>query len=135
MNKNLTNKLDPILALLAFVLLFLTRKEVLPNFIYSIIAGIIALYFFPIKFLLIKKQGSEDSKALKVFSYLTLAGLLDLSIIYLFASPDGIFRTLLSIISIINVGFAYYYLAKGKDLNMSILHFSFCFLSSASIFI
>jgi hypothetical protein len=134
MKKKLTNKIDPILALITFILLFLAQKGVLPNPIYYIVACLIAFYFFPIKIILQKVFIEEGSKVLTIFSFLTVAAVIDFSIIYLFVSSDGMLATVFGLVSIINIGFAYFYIFRGRNLNLAILHLSISFVSGAALF-
>lgn len=134
MRKTIVKFFDPLLAILAFVLLFLVKKELMSTFIYVFIAGAIALYFFPVKLFIINKNLDANVPPSRIISLLIVAALIDLSIVYLYVNSGSFLSIMFSIISLINIGLAFFYLIK-KNTTYSILHFSFCFLVAGALYV
>ena len=73
----------------------------------------------------------ERLRIISIFSSLLIYFLLGLSVVLLFIPEDTFFRNLMVVVSIINIGLAYFYLFQKKNIYLFAVQISFALLSFA----
>ena len=103
---------DYIFLIILAVLNFLSTKEVIPNYVYLLIALLGSFYFFPIKLFLDKSlfTGPMKRKVIKVFSYFIISSIIVFSAL-LFYTDDGnnFIRTTLFVYGMLNLILLFYF--------------------------
>lgn len=133
--KTLYKTIDPLIGLGIGVLYYLTYGEHIPNFIYSFIAIIFALYFFPVKlFLFNQKETEQKWSFIHALSDPVISLLFALSILSLFTPEgDNMFRNIIAIAAIINGLLMWYHYFAGSSKYFVATHFCLGFLSAGMV--
>lgn len=112
-NKNKLSLIDYFVTSLVIILLFITKKGVIPVYIYGLFITLIAFYFFPIKLLVESKQ-----KTTKRLRTLTVVNGVIFSLILVFSLlrayvPDGVFAKNFSVfLGFTNFGIIFFWYIK-----------------------
>lgn len=126
------NKIDYLLTVISYVFLFITTKEILPLYIYSLFALAISLYFFPARLIMnLKENISKENKINLIVTGLIFSLLLIFSILNLYIPNDTFFKYTIYTLSFINFGFIIFYYMKHNQ--FLLLNFIFGFVASLMI--
>lgn len=120
MNSNAIFKKDYIAILLISVLYFLMMKNALPATVYLIIAIIVSLYFFPLKFFLKVStvRVSKKKTFIGALSYYITGNIIALSALVSFQDGPGFINTTIIIYGIINFALLiYFYMTENISYN------------------
>lgn len=121
-------KLDYAITSAAIILLLLVSKNVFPVYVYTFIAIIISLYFFPIRYLLYLYKKYIQKKVTLIFTGLLFTILLVLSILDLYLPKNIFVKYTISAVGVLNLIFMlYYYVRFNKFL---LLNFLFVFIAT-----
>lgn len=113
MKKTKELNLDVLLLSILTVLCFLAFKDVITNIIYVLFAGLLALFFFPLKL-----YKNKEKLAIISFTYFLI--IIGLSVPLLFIENSWV-ETTFKVLAMLNTGFIGYYFYKGNR-NLLIRH-------------
>lgn len=120
-----TIKINLIIPFIFMILCFLSQKEIFPLSVYLILAVSAAIYFFPVRVILLLKGTKGSQSVLYTFSNFLFALLLGLSASYLYLDGNRTLRTIIEDCGIILFFLALYYTIKKKDSFNFLLHLFF----------
>ena len=123
-------KKDYLLVILCSVIYFLTVKGVIPAFTYLALAILISIYFFPVKLFIGNDflSASNKKKAAKALSYFVVSNIIILNAVIIYVDGKEFLHITLSIYSIINLAFLFYFHFKEN------MHYNFILSVCATIF-
>ncbi|TFH33348.1 MAG: hypothetical protein E4G95_09740 [Bacteroidia bacterium] len=137
MKTSLIKKIEPVLVILISIVGFFTIKELLPTALYFIMATLVGLYFFPVRIFMNGEKTMEDNQTKIGFliTSITISLLVFLSIVVLYLPGSGFFRTILILVSFINIGQFFYYLWHKRTYAIAVLHFCTACVSSVALYV
>lgn len=116
MKKSQELNLDLSLIFVLTILCFFAVKEAIPNIVYVSFAGLLAIFFFPLKTFINKDLHS-------IISFIYFSIVIGLSVPLLFINNYGLEVTF-KLLAILNTAFVIYYFYKGNK-NLLVRHLVF----------
>ena len=137
MKTSLVKWFEPVLAIIIALAGFFTVKEVLPSSIYFIMAALAGIYFFPVKMFMNGDKTLKDNQSGFGFllTSITTSLLVFLSIVVIYLPGSGLFRNILILVSLLNLGQFFYYLWDKRTYEIAILHFCTACISAVALYI
>jgi fatty acid desaturase len=129
-------KTEPFMALLLVITAFFAGREVFPLSLYYLLALIVGFYFFPARLMIRKDRDSDNRKREAEFfiASFTISMIIFVSIPVMFLPGQNVFRTLLIVVSFLNIGFFYYNMRSREYYRDAILHMCVIIISSVILF-
>jgi hypothetical protein len=130
-------KIEPIIAIVLSLIGFLTIKEVLPLYLYFIIATLVGFYFFPVKLFITREKRHKGYKTPLGFmlTYNSISFLILFSIVVLYLPDSELFRNTFIVIAIINLGQFFFYIKDNKTIYVSVLHMCVALVSTVILYV
>jgi len=127
-------KYEYLLPIICSLVYFLTVKNIVSSLYYGLIAIVIALYFFPLKLILISKNRNNfgQNKFVRIFSFLVISTIAILPMLILVNNNQELVRVF-KVVSLINCYFLFHSYIKEYDRSTLFTHIGFTILSSAVI--
>lgn len=95
---------EQLLPIIGIVLCFLTSKEIIPNYIYTIITLAFTVYFVPFRLLRFTRQTSKKSRLLFTIESLVFATIFAVAIALSYQQNSTFFKTWFLILMLFNLG-------------------------------
>ena len=116
--------------LITCLLLFLVSVNVIPVFIYAIIALILSLYFLPFRFINFKYEKTKPDQIIFSIGSIVISLSLIFSIALVYINDSPFFSSVFTVLTLLNFGLVVYSYLKGNDRKHLILHLLFIFFTT-----